>query len=380
MAAHPDTSTLIIGAGPSGLAVGACLSQQGAGALIVERAQAVGSAWRNHYERLHLHTTKRHSALPGLDFPADVPTYPSRLQVVDYLERYTTRHGLSPRFGETVTRVARDRDGFLVRTDKSAHRCWNVVVAAGYNRVPKEPCWPGQAGFRGDVRHSSEYRSGAGYRGQRVLVVGSGNSGAEIALDLWEHGARPSICIRGPVHIVPRDLAGIPAQTTALALRALSPEIVDALTEPLLRRVIGDLTPWGIRRPAKGPMQMIVEEGRVPLIDVGTLSLIKQGLLPVVPGIEAFHEREVEFVDGRRHAFEAVVLATGYRAELADFLDGVDGLVDERGYPRWRGSPTPIPGLFFVGYSNPHTGFLREIAIEARRVADLIVERGRSAH
>ena len=217
--------------------------------------------------------------------------------------------------------------------------------------------------------HSSAYQDGAPYAGQDVLVVGAGNSGAEIAIDLWEHGARVSLCVRGPVHVAPRDAFGMPAQLVGIAYSKLPVSVADALARRLLRLAVPDLAPYGLERPEKGPVKMLVEDGRVPLIDVGTLALIRQGHIRVVPGIEGFGEREVHFVDGKQLPIDAVVLATGYRARLDRFLEDADTLTGARGYPRWHGVAGPVPGLYFCGFANPVSGALRESGIEARRIA-----------
>ncbi|GMV41939.1 MAG: monooxygenase [Myxococcales bacterium] len=364
---HPS-HTVVIGAGPAGLAVSACLRQAGVPHDLLEQAGAVGSSWRRHYARLHLHTIKQLSALPGLPFPRDVPRYPSRAQVVDYLETYAERFGVAPRLGVRVERAWRDGDLWRVSTPGATFAGRHLVVATGYNRTPKQPEWPGQETFGGALLHSSAYRDGAPWRDRRVMVVGAGNSGAEIALDLWEHGARPLLCVRGPVRVVARDPLGIPAQVTSLALSRLPVRLADRIGASLTRRVTGDLSRWGLVEPEVGPVSQVRQLGRIPLIDVGTVALIKQGAIPVVPGIRAFLPDGVETVDGRRHLVDAVVLATGYRAALDGFLDGAAELCDDRGYPRWHGTQA-LAGLWFIGFSNPPTGALREVAIEARRIA-----------
>ncbi len=368
-----EPEVVVLGAGPSGLAVGGCLRQRGVEFVMLERSDAVASAWRNHYERLHLHTVKQHSSLPGLAWPAHVPTYPSRQEVVDYLEAYARRYALSARLGETVTRVRRDGDRWAVEHTSGTTRARSVVVATGYNRTPKIPTWPGGETFAGEVLHSSRYRNGRARRGKGALVVGAGNSGAEIALDLWESGARVALCVRGPVHVVPRDMFGIPAQVNSLRVMSRLPvKLADRLSLAMLDRVVGDLSPWGIRRPSIGPVSQVVEKKQIPLIDVGTVALIKQGHVRVVPGVERFTERGAVFEDGRELALDVVVLATGYRAALDDFLEGAERYVDARGYPRFFGDDAPAPGLYFVGYRNPLTGALHDIANEASRVADRI--------
>lgn len=359
---------VVIGAGPAGLATAACLGELGVECVVLEREREVGSTWRRHYERLHLHTVKQHSALPMMPWAKTVPTYPSRREVVEYLDAYADRFRLRPRFGQRVVSARRAGGGFRVRTDDAELSARFLVVATGYNRTPKRPTWPGMDRFRGAILHSSEYKTGAAWKGRRALVVGVGNSGAEIALDLWEHGAHTDVCVRSPVHVVPRDLFGVPAQISGLMFSRLPPKVADRISLALLDRAVGDLSPWGFRRPAIGPISQVIERGRVPLIDVGTIEMIKQGKIGVVPGIDRFTASGVVLSDGREREYDLVLLATGYRAALEDLLEGAGDLVDDRGYPRVHGAEA-APGLYFVGFRNPPTGQLRDIALEAARVA-----------
>lgn len=373
-----QVDVIVLGAGPSGLAVSACLKRRGVAPVILERAGQVGSSWRNHYERLHLHTVKQFSSLPGMPWPEDVAMYPSRQDVVDYLDAYARRFGLAPRFHQDVKRVS-DRDGrWVVETQTGALHARAIVVATGYNRVPRAVTWPGLEDFTGTVAHSSDYRNGRAWKGQRVLVVGAGNSGAEIALDLWESGAIASLCVRSPIHVIPREVLGVPAQINSLFLMGRLPRpVADRVSRALLDRVVGDLSRWGIRRPDEGPVTQVVTRGRIPLIDIGTVSLIKQGKITVYPGIRRFTRDAVVFEDGRAQRFDHVVLATGYRAGLDAIFEGSERFLDARGYPRWHGTEGPVPGVYFIGYRNPLTGALHDIAREAERVAAKIARRGR---
>lgn len=367
-----ERSTIIVGGGPAGLAVGACLKHAGIPSFILEQSEAVGAAWHRHYDRLQLHTAKAYSALPFMPFPKDYPRYPSRLQVISYLEVYSRRFQLELKFGQTVTAARRASDHWEVRTRDGHYQALNLVIATGNTREPHVPTWPGQTAFRGALLHSSQYRNGAPFKGQTVLVVGFGNSGGEIAIDLWEHGAKPSLAVRSPVNVIPRELFGIPILAISIAQRKLPRRLADALNAPVLRAVVGDLTRYGLRRLPRGPLTQIQRDARIPLIDVGTIKLIKEGRIAVYPGIERFTEAGVIFTDGRQVKLDAVILATGYRPRVNAFLEGASAACGGDGTPSSSGQETPLPGLYFCGYHVAPTGMLREIALEAKRISAAI--------
>lgn len=360
---------VVIGAGPAGLATAACLRKEGLAHVVLEREASVGSAWRRHYDRLHLHTTKTGSGLPMTPWPKAAPRYPSRAQMVAYLEAYAAEHRVSPRFGTTVRSVKRQGDRFTVETSAGTMAPRFVVVATSYNGVPHLPALPGLERFRGSVCHTRDYQNAEPYRGKRTLVVGCGNSGAEIALDLAEQGVDVAMVVRGPVHVVPRDMLGQPIQHTNILLSYLPLGLRDAIAKSTVGLVVGDLSRFGIVRPAMGPNRMIEELGRVPLLDIGTIAMVKQGRIRVLPAAEEVLADGVRFADGAVHPFEAIVFATGYTPGLGALVERFDTIADARGRPHRFGEETGIPGLYFVGFKNPTTGALREIALEARRVA-----------
>ncbi|HEV7509538.1 MAG TPA: NAD(P)/FAD-dependent oxidoreductase [Thermoanaerobaculia bacterium] len=375
-ASHP---TIVVGAGPAGLAVGACLKQAGISCLILEQADKVGVAWHRHYERLHLHTDKKHSALPLAPFPKEYPRYPSRLQMISYLEAYSRQFHLEPRLGQQVVSARQSQGIWEVQTQDTRYQASNLVIATGYNREPWLPAWPGQDSFQGSILHSSMYRDGEPFRGQEVLIVGFGNSGGEIAIDLWEHGARPSLAVRSPVNVIPRDLFGIPILAIGILQSKMPARWADALNAPLLRAVMGDLTRYGLRKLPQGPVTQIQRNARIPLIDVGTIKLIKRGQVKVYPGIERFTEDAILFTDGRQRKFDAVILATGYRPRVNAFLGEAVATYDDDGTPLFSGPETPVPGLYFCGFHVSPTGMLREIALEARRISEVIAQSAESA-
>jgi hypothetical protein len=363
---------LVIGAGPAGLAVSACLRQQGLEHVVLEREGHVGSAWRRHYDRLHLHTSKTYSGLPMKPWPKTAPRYPSREQMVQYLQDYAAEHRIEPRLGTTVNAVKRHGDRFTVETSAGVMSPRFVVMATSYNGVANLPALPGLEGFRGTAIHAGAYKNAAAYQGKRTLVVGCGNSGAEIALDLAEQGVDVAMVVRGPVHVVPRDMFGQPTQHTNVLLSYLPLGLRDAIAVGTVGLVVGDLSRWGIVRPTVGPNRMIEESGRVPILDLGTIAMVKQGKIRVLPAAREILPDAVRFADGTVHPFEAIVFATGYETGLGKLIEGFEAISDARGRPHRFGEETGIAGLYFVGFKNPPTGALREIALEAPRVARAI--------
>ncbi len=377
MSATPATAAaswpaVIVGAGPAGLAAAGCLKQRGIDALVLEAGPALGTSWRNHYDRLHLHTVKEESHLPGLPFGDELPRYVSRADFLAYLEAYAARFQIAPRTGEAVRRVAPAGDGgFAVESASGVHRAHAVVVATGFSRRPNPERLPQQESFRGALLHSAAYRNGAPFAGQRVLVVGAGNTGAEIALDLVEHGAAPTLAVRAPINVVPRDLLGMPIQLTSIRLARAPLAVADAVGRLGAWLAFGNLTRLGFPRPAMGPVSAIAKRRRIPLIDVGTITAVKRGRIAVKPGVARLTQAGAVFADDTTADFDAIVLATGFRPALEEFLNVPDVLADD-GVPRdWRGGGA-CPNLFFVGYEIVASGHLRQIALRAEAVADEI--------
>lgn len=370
----------VIGGGPGGLAVAAALREQGVRALVLERSGHVGASWRRHYDRLHLHTIRRWSALPGLAMPRRFGRWVSRDDMVRYLEKYAEHHELEVVTGVEVSRIDRTGDGTGWQLSATGGRVLTgraVVVATGFNHTPKIPSWPGREGFTGELVHAAEYRSPAPYEGKDVLVAGIGNTGAEIAVDLAEGGAsRVRIAVRTTPHIVRRSTAGWPAQATAVLVRRLPVRLVDRAGRLMCRVSVPDLTAQGLPRPATG-LYSRVREGAIPVQDVGLVNAVKTGRVVPVAAVESFDGDAVVLADGSRATPDAVIAATGYERAL-EGLVGHLGVLDPRGRPVVHGARTPdgAPGLYFTGFTNPISGMLREIALDARKIAARVARRG----
>ncbi|MFJ6725857.1 flavin-containing monooxygenase [Streptomyces sp. NPDC091281] len=376
-AANPaERPVYVIGGGPGGLATAYALRTLGLRAVVVEKSDRIGASWRRHYDRLHLHTTRRLSALPGLKMPRKFGRWPARDDVVRYLEKYAEVHELEIVTGVEVSRVERTADGTGWLLHASGGRELTgaaVVVATGYNHTPFLPEWPGRDTFTGDLAHASAYRNGTPYAGRDVLVVGVGNTGAELAVDLVEHGAgRVRLAVRTVPHIVRRSTAGWAAQYTAILVRRLPVRLVDRLARPMARLSVPDLSAHGLPRPDTG-LYSRVREGAIPVQDVGLIDAVRKGKVEVVAAVEGFEDGKVVLADGTRVQPDAVVAATGYVRGLEDLV-GHLGVLDDRGRPTSHGrrAPKATPGLYFTGFTTPISGTLRELAHDAERIAKAV--------
>lgn len=353
----------------------------------------MASSWRNRYERLHLHTTRNHSGLPFLPFPTSVPQYPARDDVVNYLEGYAKALQLNIKFNHTVQSATFDNksDRWTIKVvqenskekeeqgEELTLKSRFLIIASGEHNVADIPSFEGQNLFRGSVVHSSVYKNALGYAGKKVLVVGFGNSGTEIAVDLWENGAKPSITCRSPVNIVSRNFVYLFEDILDMKLgaRMLPTWMHDATAKLLIQYTTGDLSKWGIitPHPTKGLISNLVETHQPPMLDIGLIDLIKQGEVKVVTkGVKSFTETTVIFDDGSEQEFDDVILATGYKftASYSAFLDEsiIAKVVDKNNnVPSAR--ETTQKGLFFVGFSDMF-GRFREIHLESVRIADTI--------
>ena len=367
-----DADVLVVGAGPAGLAVAACLRRRGMDVLLVDRGAAVGDSWRHRYDRLHLHTPRVQSALPGLRMPRRFGRWVAKDDVARYLGRYAEHHGLTPRFGTEVRRLEQDGDSWKAHTDGTPLQVRHVVIATGYNRAPVEPDWPGQESFAGPVLHASASATPEPYRGTEVLVVGAGNTGAEIAADLAQGGAaRVWLAVRTPPNVVTRQLGPIPTTLLAISMDSSPAWLADPINRFLQRRFVGDLTRYGLPAPRMGVVTQMRTTGVTPTIDVGLIEELKAGRITPVAALERFDGDEAVLADGTRLALDAVIAATGYTTGLAPMV-GHLGVLDERGRPYGNGARTKVPGLRFVGLSSPLKGLLLQINLDARSAARAI--------
>jgi putative flavoprotein involved in K+ transport len=366
---------VVIGAGPGGLAAAAMLRRAGVDdTIVVERADSVAASWRQHYDRLHLHTVRWLSNLPGYRIPRPYGKWVARDDVIRYLEDYAARHELDIRFGTEVYRIDRADGNWSLKTSRGEIQGRFAVVATGHNHTPHLPNWPGRDDFAGDLIHASAYRNAEPYRGRDVVVVGSGNTGAEIAIDLAEGGARRvRLSVRTPPHVVLREAFGVPTLALGVLMRRMPPKLVDAVAGVMGRLTVGDLSPYGLPKPERGLYTRLLEDDAIPLIDVGLIDCLKRGEVDVVAGVERFDGSDVVLADGSRLAPDVVIAATGYLRGLEPLV-GHLGVLGPTGRPRVVGAATHpgAPRLYFTGYTNPISGMFRELNIDARRIAKAV--------
>jgi cation diffusion facilitator CzcD-associated flavoprotein CzcO len=244
---------VVVGAGPAGVAVAVCLRDRGLRPVLIDRANQVASSWRGRYDRLKLNTGKQFSHLPRRPYPKGTPTFPTRLQVADYFDRYARQHGIELRLGTQLERIDSWSGGWRLVTSRGDIDAQQVVVATGYEHTPSVPDWPGADGFSGDLLHSSAYCNSVPYGGRRVLVVGSGASGMEIAHDLVNGGAaKVWLAVRTPPNILLRNgPGGLPPDVIACPLMHAPVRVADGIARLVRLQTIGDLTEFGLPFPVR---------------------------------------------------------------------------------------------------------------------------------
>lgn len=369
---------VVIGAGTAGLAVAAELRRRGIAALVLDRAAAVGAQWDARYERLHLHTVRRHSRLPGTAIPRSSGRFVPAADMARYLRSYASARGLRIRAATRVVGVdelpgARDGARWAVRLDSGE---WiaarTVVVATGRASEPIVPEWFVGGSFRGERVLASEYRRGSDFAGMRVLVVGAGNSGGEIAVDLAESGAASvDIAVRTRPWILRRELGPffstqeLGILTGWLPTAVLDPvgRVVSALTVPALSR-------YGLPRPRVGIATRVRRDGVVPLQDVGLIRAVRTGAVRVRPAVARLTGEGARFVDDAVAGYDAVIAATGYRTGLASVVPL--RFLDDRDLPVRSGAHAAAPGLYFAGFTVSLRGAIEDAGVDARRIARVI--------
>eukprot|EP00054_Salpingoeca_dolichothecata_P025387 m.177474 g.177474 ORF g.177474 m.177474 type:complete len:464 (-) comp25336_c0_seq7:67-1458(-) len=413
---------IIIGGGAAGLSTAAFLSRHNIPFVLLEAASSCGHRWRNRYNRLHLHTPKFISSLPFIPMPAHFPHFPSKNQVSDYLDGYPSFCGFaeSVRYNHVVTSLKQTTSGQwqvdcalttpqqqeqvdetnfdniahiselqdnteVPKTGTVTYQSPFVVIATGQSAVPRIPSFPNMEAFKGKLLHTSQYKTGAAYKDKDVLIIGFGNSGAEIALDLWEQGARPVILTRSGINVAPRFItSSLSTIMHTLGCRILPIWLLDfpaRLIKPLVTRQLASI---GVPSSSGYPYENLVYRHRAPVIDLGTMDLIGQRQIKVIQSeIKSFTPQGVNLKNEQSVNFDAVLVGCGFSQEsFKSFVSdeimekvsrNAHGLID-------GGQEEPkLPGLFITGFRDMF-GALNEMKRDGRLVSDTIAAKLAAKH
>jgi NADPH-dependent 2,4-dienoyl-CoA reductase/sulfur reductase-like enzyme len=363
----------IIGAGTSGVSAAVALAGRGIKPLLLDRADQVGSSWRSRYDRLRLNTGRQFSHLPDRPYPKGTPTFPTRDQIIDHIERHANGKGIELCLGVAAERLDRSDGHWQLTTSTGTIETPQVVVSTGFDHEPFTPDWPGRDKWPGDLVHSSQYRNPLPYNGKRVLVVGPGSSGMEIAYDLATGGAaKVWLAVRTPPNIMLRTgPGGIPGDFIATPLYHAPVRLADAIARFSRRMDSGDLSEFGLPVPAEGIFARSSRLGVAPaIIDKKVIAAIRDKSIEIVRGVEALDAYAVALADGSRVNPDAIVCATGFRRGLAKLV-GHLGVLDDRGWPKTTGEQPAADGLRFIGFV-PRPSQIGFAAKQARRAAKAI--------
>ena len=364
---------VLVGGGPGGLAVSQQLGAKGISNVVLERGGRAAWMWHHAYDSLRLHTGKHLSSLPGMAFPAGTSLFPTRVELLEYLENYVDRFQLPVRTGMEAIAIRGEDGGWEVQAGAGVFRSRAVVVATGIMSSPVVPKFRGMDSYSGQVMHSTDYRRPDECLGGSLLVVGIGNSAAEIASELARAGRDVTLSVRSGANVIPRSFVGVPTQYAGWAMGWLPAGVQRRVVRGTGR--IGSLVRRGSSGlPRKRAPGVCHDQ---PVIGRSILEHIEAGRVRVVPGVEEFDGNCVRFTDGTEWRGDAVILATGYRAALewlGDFADRDGcGFADRRDRVR----SASHRGLYFIGQNYDGRGGLYNIRIDAKQIARLI-SRGQS--
>lgn len=371
----------VIGAGAAGVSAVQQLRRRGYEVDCFEKTDRVGGHWHTDYDALHLITSRDMTAFEDFPMPADYPHFPRRDQVRAYIESYARKHGLYEiiRFNTAVTSVEPAEAPEGVTDTQTGSYGWRVTTSAGDDEVydgvlvanghlwdSRIPDIPGE--FTGKTIHSGAYKNVSDLEGDRILVVGAGNSGCDLAVDVAQHRLDADIVIRGGSWFQPKTYFGVPRQEVPF-LAEFSPPEQDLINRLMARLSIGE---WSAYPGMPKPEGATLAEGRAVVNDL-LLYWIHHGRITVRPGIERFDGNTVHFCDGTARDYDTILWATGFNVRLP-FLD--DSL-----FPWAAGAPVryaggivtePVEKLYFIGLIAPRGPQIPIYGMQAKLVAKMI--------
>jgi cation diffusion facilitator CzcD-associated flavoprotein CzcO len=369
------TRYCVIGAGAAGLSAINTLRAAGHDVAGYEKTKRVGGHWHTDYDALHLITSRDTTTFENFPMPADYPHFPRRDQVRAYLESYADAHGLREliRFDTAVEDVlpllAERRPGsagWEVRTSRGdRERFDGVLIANGHLWDPKVPQVPGH--FDGVQLHSSEYQNVGDLQGSRVLVVGAGNSGCDLAVDVAQHRLEVDVVMVQGIHFQPKSYFGVPRQQLDF-LRQFTSAEQDFVNRMMSKLVLGDPSSYGM--PA--PEAVSLADGAVTVNSL-LMYWIQHGRVGVRPGIASYEANTVHFTDGSSADYDNILWATGFNVNLPFLADDV--IPWERGVPLRRAGgilPEGVEQLYFIGLTAPRGPQIPIYGMQAKLVNRMI--------
>jgi cation diffusion facilitator CzcD-associated flavoprotein CzcO len=362
-----SSKLLIIGAGPVGLAMARALKARGIAYDHVDAGPGVGGNWRHGlYSGVHIVSSKRSTAFADYPMPEDYPHFPSAAQMLAYIEAYAREHGLADKveFNRTVTSarpMADDR--WQVVLDGREQRIYKgVVVCNGHHRDPRMPSYPGT--FEGEFIHAHHYREPSDLEGKRVLVIGGGNSGCDIASEAARVGAASHMSLRSGYWFLPKTVFGKPL--TDLPIWNLPIVLQRLVLRGIVRLTIGDYRNYGLQWPS----QKLFE--RHPTFGTEVLGYMAQGRIKPRAEVARFDGRTVHFVDGSSGQFDLVVAATGYHNSFPFLPTGLVEVKNDAAQIYGGAFPDKVKNLYIVGSNQPRNGFGNLITPAAALFARMI--------
>lgn len=368
---------IIIGAGSTGIGLAYELKLRGLNPIILEEAPEVGASWRARHDQLYFNTHRSYSGLPGKPLPSSFDAFPSRLQFISFLEDCADELGDSIRLDTKVNKIVKNSTKWQVDTSAGVLEAEHVVIATGTDKVPVVPNWPGIDTYAGEKLHAADFGNAKRFAGKKVLLVGNGNSGADVGNHLVKNGVGQSwVSIRTGSHVVPQFFFGLSAYQVLMMIRWLPISVQDALVKMTSRLLLGDLRKFGLPVAPKGPISRAVEDSVVVSLDNGFISAIKSGQFKVCGEIDHFSESSVHMVDGTTLTPDVIIFATGYKPDL-ESLVGDNDLLDESGEPKYSvdEDSTEYPNIWFMGFTTSIYGNMYTRVKETIRLADVIRER-----
>ncbi len=342
----------VIGAGAAGLCAAKHLLAHGMRVTIFEVGSKIGGLWvydndsglSSAYRSLHINSEARVSSYNDFPFPEDGPLYPDHAEMQRYFRAYADRFGLTQliRFNSRVVAIEPEAGGHRVRVEDGTSESFDgVIVATGHQSAPRHPAEISQ--FAGEYLHAHSYRVPEPFAGKRVLVLGPGNSGVDIAADICTATARTVLCARSPVLIMPRMMFGVPNSRTLVKLeKPFVPWAVRIWVRTQLTRMFhGTMEQWGFRTP---------KTRTHPISHPTLISHIAWKRIGVKPGISSIKGQEVHFVDGTAETFDVIIAATGYTTEFPFLPKGTSPVSGTRLDLYQRVVHPPLPGIYFIGF------------------------------